>query len=186
VAVPGVAQPGETQGAGQGPASGPTFDPPKAGPLLPYSLHVGSYQTFDAAQHAAVALRAQGLNAFVTPVLLEGKGEWYRVFAETLPDAPASQARLAGARAAGAVREAAVRETPWTLYLGTFPSQQGAGQLIDRLARSGVSGYAVGEGPVHVYAGAFESAGDAEILNRKLRDRGFDSALVRRRGAEGR
>jgi hypothetical protein len=56
--------------------------------------------------------------------------------------------------------------------------------VIARLERSGISAYIVGEGPVHLYAGAFESAGDAEILNRELRDRGFEAELVRRRGAE--
>ena len=67
-----------------------------------------------------------------------------------------------------------------------FATPELAQELIARLARSGVSGYALGMGPVHVYAGAFEAAGDAEILNRQLRDRGFESALVRRRGVETR
>jgi cell division septation protein DedD len=119
-------------------------------------------------------------------VLLEGKGEWYRVFLGVHPDAPASQESLASARTSGAVSEGAVRETPWALYLGTFASPALAAELVTRLAKSGVSGYAVGAGPVHVYAGAFESAGDAEILNRQLRDRGFEAALVRRRGVEAR
>jgi cell division septation protein DedD len=163
-----------------------SYDPPKDGPLLGYSLHVGSYQTLEAAQRAAQALRAKGLNAFVTPVLLEEKGEWQRVFVEALPDAPVSQQSLARAQAAGMVREGTVRETPWALYLGTFETPTLAGELTARLAKSGVWGYAVGTGPVHVYAGAFESAGDAEILNRQLRDRGFESALVRRRGVEKR
>jgi cell division septation protein DedD len=163
-----------------------SYVPPASGPLLAYSLHVGSYQTFDAAQRAALALRSRGLAAFVAPVLLEGKGEWHRVFVDALPDAPASQESLARARQSGAISEGAVRETPWALYLGTFATPELAQELIARLARSGVSGYALGTGPVHVYAGAFEAAGDAEILNRQLRDRGFESALVRRRGVETR
>ncbi len=176
------------QSAG-GPEAAPpavSYEPPTNGPLLSYSLHVGSYQTFDAAQRAALALRARGLDAFVAPVLLEGKGEWHRVFVDALPDAPASQQSLARARQGGAVAEGAVRETPWALYLGTFATRALAQELIARLARSGISGYAVGADPVHVYAGAFEAAGDAEILNRQLRDRGFESALVRRRGVETR
>lgn len=163
-----------------------SYAPPTSGPLLAYSLHVGSYQSFEGAQRAASALRAKGLVAYVAPVLLEGKGEWYRVFAGLHPDAPASQESLAGALKSGAVSEGAVRETPWALYLGTFASPELAAELIARLAKSGVSGYAVGTGPVLVYAGAFESAGDAEILNRQLRDRGFEAALVRRRGVEAR
>ncbi len=182
-----TAQPGggETAAADAAPAPA-SYAPPTSGPLLAYSLHVGSYQSFEGAQRAAAALRARGLVAYVAPVMLEGLGEWYRVFVGLHPDAPASQESLASARKSGAVSEGAVRETPWALYLGTFASPALAAELIARLAKSGVSGYAVGAGPVHVYAGAFESAGDAEILNRQLRDRGFEAALVRRRGVEAR
>jgi cell division septation protein DedD len=184
VAAPGT--PVRTADGTETAAPAVSFAAPASGPPLAYSLHVGSYQTFDAAQRAALALRARGLDAFVAPVLLEGKGEWHRVFVDALPDAPASQQSLARARESGAVAEGAVRETPWALYLGTFATRELAQELISRLARSGISGYAVGAGPVHVYAGAFEAAGDAEILNRQLRDRGFESALVRRRGVETR
>jgi cell division protein FtsN len=160
--------------------------PPGSGPVLGFSLHVGSYQTYEAANRAAGALRQKGKNAFVVPVLLEEKGQWYRVFVGALVDGAESRAALARAQEEGAVAEGAVRETPWALYLGTYGTREEAAEVVTRLERSEISAYAVGTGPVVLYAGAFESAADAELLNRQLRDRGFDAALVRRRAAGSR
>lgn len=163
---------------------GRDFSPPQSGPLLGYSLHVGSFQTYRAAERAARALRAKGHDAFVAPVLLEGKGQWYRVFTGALANDLESQAALNRMKDVGTVPEGTVRATPWALYLGTFESGDAAEAVTSTLASSGISTYVLGKDPVHLYAGAFESAGDAEVLNRQLRDRGFEAALVRRRGGE--
>ena len=165
----------------QGAGGAGSFAPPQAGALRGFSLHVGSFQTSDAAARAAAALRSKGATAFVAPVLLEGKGQWFRVFAEALPDRPAGEAALRGILGQGVVSEGHVRETPWALYLGTYATPAEAAQARARVARSGISAYALGDGPVHLYAGAFEAAADAELLNRALRDRGFEAELVRRR-----
>jgi cell division septation protein DedD len=169
--------------AGEGAAA--EFEPPDEGPVLAYSVHVGSYQTFDAAQRAAGALRQKGKSAFVVPVLLQEKGQWYRVFMEILEGAPESQASLTAAKREGLVEEGNVRETPWALYLGTFEDRNAAGDMLAKLDSRGISAYTVGSGPVLLYAGAFESAADAELLNRQLRQRGFEATLVRRRAAGG-
>jgi hypothetical protein len=79
-----------------------------------------------------------------------------------------------------------VRETPWALYLGTYASAAEAARASEKVARSGISAYPLGDGPVHLYAGAFETAADAELLNRELRDRGFEAELVRRRAGASR
>jgi cell division septation protein DedD len=170
----------------QGAGGAGRFAPPQTGGLRGFSLHVGSFQTREAAARAAAALRAEGAAAFVAPVLLEGKGQWYRVFADALPDRPAGEARLREVLATGAVPEGHVRETPWALYLGTYASPSEAAAAREKVARSGISAYALGDGPVHLYAGAFETAADAELLNRELRDRGFEAELVRRRAGAGR
>ncbi|MFN2433260.1 MAG: SPOR domain-containing protein [Gemmatimonadota bacterium] len=170
------------EGAAGEPGAG--MDPPTTGPVLGFSLHVGSYQTYDAARGAAGELQRGGHTAFVVPVLLEGKGQWYRVFVGATADGASSQAELARALQQGVVTEGTVRETPWALYLGTYPTTAAAAGALEVLQRSGVSAYAVGSGPVTLYAGAYETAADAELLNRQLRDRGFDAALVRRRAAE--
>ncbi|MBA2564551.1 MAG: SPOR domain-containing protein [Gemmatimonadetes bacterium] len=165
-------------------SAGAAFDPPTAGPVVGYSLHVGSFQTFAAADRAAAALRGAGRTAFVVPVLLEGKGEWYRVFTGVLEDRAVAQTSLVRSQGEGLVKDGAVRETPWALYLGTYETRDEAAAALSRLHRSGVSAYLVGTEPVHVYAGAFESAADAELLNRQLRDRGFETELVKRREAD--
>jgi cell division septation protein DedD len=177
-ADPAAASPATTEGA--------ELAPPREGAPLPFSLHVGSYQTFEAARRAASGLERSGQPAFVAPVLLEGKGQWYRVFLGALPDGASARAELERALAEGLVVEGTVRETPWALHLGSHPTPEAADEELARLARSGVSAYALGDGPVHLYAGAFETAGDAELLNRELRDRGFEAALVRRRATEAR
>jgi cell division septation protein DedD len=171
---------------GQGAGGAGRFAPPQAGPLRGFSLHVGSFQTREAAARAAAALRANGASAFVAPVLLEGKGQWHRVFADALPDRPAGEARLRELVGKGVVPEGHVRETPWALYLGTYASAAEAARASEKVARSGISAYPLGDGPVHLYAGAFETAADAELLNRELRDRGFEAELVRRRAGASR
>jgi hypothetical protein len=170
----------------QGAGGAGRFAPPQAGPLRGFSLHVGSFQTREAAARAAAALRANGASAFVAPVLLEGKGQWHRVFADALPDRPAGEARLRELVGKGVVPEGHVRETPWALYLGTYASAAEAARASEKVARSGISAYPLGDGPVHLYAGAFETAADAELLNRELRDRGFEAELVRRRAGASR
>lgn len=164
----------------------PALEVPVGGAPLPFSLHVGSFQSYESAARAARDLERRGYTAFVAPVLLEGKGRWYRLFFDALPDGTSARAGLERAIAGGAVAEGTVRETPWALYLGSRATGEEATAEVERLGRSGISAYAVGDGPVRLYTGAFETAGDAELLNRELRDRGFEGLLVRRRAVEER
>ena len=52
---------------------------PEAQQEGPYSLHLGSFRSANAAEIQAAELRAKGLNARVITVSLPQKGVWYRV-----------------------------------------------------------------------------------------------------------
>jgi cell division septation protein DedD len=130
----------------------------------PYSVHVGSYRTADAARGVVRGLRQRGMLAFLSPVVLPEKGDWVRVYVGAFDDAGEARAALDELMSGGVVEDGAVRDTPLAFPLGVYGTSEEAERRIADLAGRGIPAYALGEGPVRVWAGAFENEEESRLL----------------------
>ncbi len=134
------------------------------GAPAPYSLHVGSYRTADAARGVVLDLGRVGRKAFLSPVVLPEKGEWVRVYVGAFGDSASARAALDELTAGGVVEEGSVRVTPLSFLLGEYPTAEEAEARIAGLAARGIPAYALGEGPFRVWAGAFQDESESRVL----------------------
>lgn len=150
-----------------------------AGQPAPYSLHVGSYQSESAAQGVVDRLAEAGYTAFRAPVSLPG-GRWQRVYLGSFADSTVARRALEEVLRRKLVPEGVVRSTPWTFDMGAYSSRQEAADRITALGGMGISAYAAGNDPVRVYAGAYASREEAELLARALDASTAPASLTRR------
>ena len=143
----------------------------------PYSVHVGSYRTAEAAQGVVRDLRQRGLIAFAAPIVLPDKGEWVRVYVGAYDDREEARATLSRLTSAGVVPEGSVRDTPLAFPLGTYATPEEAGQRVSELAARGIPAYAIGEGPFRVWAGAFQNEAESRLLASALDAAAADEAV---------
>jgi len=66
------------------------------------------------------------------------------------------------------IEEGAVRSTPWAFDLGAYPTRAAARAEAEALLRKGITAYVAGENPVRLYAGAYQTREEAELLARTL------------------
>jgi cell division septation protein DedD len=144
--------------------SAPATPAPAPGRPAPYSVHVGSYRTADAARGVVRGLRQRGMDAFMSPVVLPEKGEWVRVYVGAFDDAAAARAELEKLTSGGVVEDGTVRDTPLAFLLGVYGTSEEAERHIAELASRGIPAYALGDGPVRVWAGAFENEEESRVL----------------------
>jgi cell division septation protein DedD len=137
---------------------------PAMGRPAPYSVHVGSFRTADAARGVVRGLRQRGMDAFLSPVVLPEKGEWVRVYVGAFEDAAQARAVLAELTSGGMVEDGTVRDTPLAFLLGVYGTSEEAERKIAELAARGIPAYALGDGPVRVWAGAFETEAESRVL----------------------
>jgi cell division protein FtsN len=148
----------ESNLAGDGPSATAPGTP------APYSVQVGSYRTAEAARDAARDLARKGMSAFLSPVVLPDKGEWVRVYVGAFGDSEEARAALSELTSEGVVAEGSVRDTPLAFFLGVYPTSAEAERRISELATRGIPAYALGEGPVRVWAGAFQNEAESRLL----------------------
>lgn len=151
-----------------------------AGRPAPYSLHVGSYQSAASAKGVVDRLAGAGYTAFLAPVSLAAKGRWQRVYVGSFADSTAARRTLDDLLERGLVGEGEVRSTPWTFQLGTYPSREEAAERIAALRGRGIWAYAVGANPIRIYAGAYTSREEAELLARALEESTEIATLTQR------
>ena len=142
--------------------------PPRPGRRVPYSVHVGSYQTIDSGMRVVAQVEEAGLPAFLAPVSLPGKGRWQRVYVGSFADSAAARRALDRLQQDGVIEEGAVRSTPWAFDLGAYPTRAAAHAEAEALLRKGITAYVAGENPVRLYAGAYQTREEAELLARTL------------------
>jgi cell division septation protein DedD len=130
----------------------------------PYSVHVGSYRSTEAAGGVVRGLRQRGMTAFLSPVVLPEKGEWVRVYVGAFDDAQEARATLSELTSGGLVEDGTVRDTPLAFLLGVYDTSEDAARRIADLAARGIPAYALGDGPVRVWAGAFENEAESRLL----------------------
>jgi cell division septation protein DedD len=145
-----------------------TTPPPRRGRRVPYSVHVGSYQTIDSGMRVVAQVEEAGLPAFLAPVSLPGKGHWQRVYVGSFADSVAARRALERLQQDGVIEEGTVRSTPWAFDLGAYPTRAAARAEADALERKGITAYVAGEDPAHLYAGAYQTREEAELLARTL------------------
>ncbi len=151
-----------------------------SGRPVPYSLHVGSFQSQASALEAVGRLEREGWSAFVAPVALDERGMWHRVYAGSFADSAAAGLALRSLLARGLVADGAVRATPLTFLLGTYPSREEAERRRAELRERGIPAYVAGSGPARVYAGAYATAEESRLLEGSLHAAAENARLTTR------
>jgi hypothetical protein len=137
---------------------------------LPYVVLVSAWNDMSHALEAMDTLAARGVRALVTPLRVP-RGITYRVQAGPFETKPEADALLDTLRAAGlADPEGSVSlELPLSLWLVVRPdsSPDAVRAERDSLRAEGVAAFLLAEpgGRLHLYAGAFEHADEAQVLD---------------------
>jgi cell division septation protein DedD len=148
------------------------------GDPAPWSVHVGSYRSVEAARGVASDLARRGMTAFLSPVVLPEKGEWVRVYVGAFDDPEEARATLSELTTSGVVEDGSVRDTPLAFLLGVYPTTEEARGRISELADRGIPAYALGEGPVRVWAGAFQNEAESRLLASTLGAEGLGEPIT--------
>ncbi|MFN2422015.1 MAG: SPOR domain-containing protein [Gemmatimonadota bacterium] len=139
-----------------------------AGRPAPFSVHVGSYQSARSALRVVEGVEAMGYPATLSPVTIPGKGQWFRIYAGSFADSTEAMRARDRLQASDLVDEGVVRSAPWTFEIGTYPSLEAARGDAAALRERGIAAYPVGREPVRLYAGAYQSREEAELLAHTL------------------
>lgn len=141
-----------------------------------------------AGANSRLAMRGMELPApTVSPVLLGADGRpWYRALTGAWAGRDEAQAWLDALRERGLVRGdvGRVLRAPLALRLAEGVSVTGAPTMVAQWQARGIPAYALqqDDGSARVYAGAFETFGQAALLAQSLRDLGHAPVLAFRTG----
>jgi cell division septation protein DedD len=130
----------------------------------PWSVQVGAYRTAESARSVLRSLEQRGMTAFLSPVVLPERGEWVRVYVGAFEDREEARSALAELESQGIVEEGSVRDTPLAFPLGVYASAEEAERRVAELGARGIPAYALGDGPVRVWAGAFQNEEESRLL----------------------
>jgi hypothetical protein len=112
---------------------------------------------------------------------------WYRLVAGAFPDSLAAEAFLTGLRQRGrlATGAGATARTPFALLLDSASSDALARLRVEAYRGRGIPAYALRDSAQvwRVYAGAFPTETDAQLLQQQLTSQNIQSALVMRAGS---
>jgi len=159
------------------------------GVVLPYSVLVASYVTYEDAAAKRDELTERGSMAFVAPTPIRGR-LYYRVFAGALEDrfqASDLMRHLVEQRSKERERDWDMRPVRLAFALRDFSSEEEADAERQRLHESGVPAYVLSVGDTtgaiyRLYSGAFESETAASPADTMLSVAGQAATLVTRRG----
>ncbi|MDX1623168.1 MAG: SPOR domain-containing protein [Gemmatimonadota bacterium] len=150
------------------------------GPSAPWSVHVGSYQSRESGRRLVGRISAAGPLSFLVPVNLPSKGVWSRVFVGAFADSSAAREALERLLSGDTVEEGVLRRTPLAFRVSIHPDRAAAEREAEELEGRGVPAYVLGDGPATVWAGAFQSETEAELMRRALERAGRTPSLVPR------
>ena len=143
---------------------------------LPWMVQVSAWGSLDRAFGEMDTLRAHGVYSIITPVRT-ARGIFYRIHAGPLADKSAADWLLDSLRAshrADPIGSITV-QVPLSFHFDSTAMDRGrATALRDTLRAGGVATFvlAQADGRVHLYAGAFESRGEAALLDSLLQTLG--------------
>lgn len=175
---------GADEGSG---ADGAALD---AAPELPYSVLIASYAEWPQARRRLEAWRdPSGPVYFVAPTRVRG-GLYWRLFAGAVPDRASGEAlmeELVDRGRKDRARTWDVRPVELTFLAGTAGSGSEARARVGELEERGLPAYTLpavsgADTTWAVYAGGFESSGEASDLRALLREAEIEAELVTRRG----
>lgn len=165
---------------------GPPVNPGDSAIAAIFAVELVAANTLASANSALVSRTGDFPAATVAPVLLGATSRpWYRALSGAWRVRGDAEAWLAGERARGVLRATVGRvvAVPFALLL----AESSAAEAADTIARwdaVGIRAYALeqDDGSVRIYAGAFETAGQAVWLASILRDAGETPRLAYRTG----
>lgn len=158
--------------------------------VLGYSVAIASYPTFDEARARQRDLAWLEDPVYIVPVSVRGS-TWYRVLAgmlQTEGEARFLMQRLVDRGVKESANNWDVRPTRFVFGFGLQASEAEAQATVSALQVQGISAYSVPAGvggnadSYYVYAGGFESADEARVLEGQVRAAGFSAVLVERTG----
>ena len=159
---------------------------------IPYSVQVEAHQDPQTAAERVAALRRAepGMEFYIAPANVAGV-VYYRVLAGPAADLSAAQTlmqRLVDAGHKASAEAWALAPTRWAFHIGDFDTRNAARARGDELAAEGIPTYVVeipyeqGPSRYRLYAGAYRTPGEAQVLADMLRRAGYEPQLVERRG----
>lgn len=165
---------------------GPPVNPEDSANATIFAVELVAANTLASANSALVSRTGDFPAATVAPVLLGAASRpWYRALSGAWRDRGDAEAWLAGERARGVLRTTVGRvvTVPFALLLAET-SAADVEHTIAQWAAAGIRAYALqqDDGSVRIYAGAFETAGQAVWLASMLRDAGETPRLAYRTG----
>jgi cell division septation protein DedD len=153
---------------------------------LPFAIQVGALSSLDAALAAADSLERRNARTIVAPIRLRGSRATYRLLVGPFANAAQAEVALRVLRAAGLVGTGVggVVSVPLSLQLAAGLSRAAAEDARSKLRAAGVPTFLLGEadGTFAVYAGAYDAATQAALLEDLLTPTGSAGALVPRVG----
>lgn len=159
---------------------------------IPYSVQIEAHEDPRAAAQRVAQLRQAepGMEFYVAPANVAGT-IYHRVLAGPAADLASAQAlmrRLVDAGHKAAAEDWSLVPTRWAFHIGDFPTRDAARERGDELAAQGIPTYVVeipytaGPSRYRLYAGAYRSPAEAQVLADMLRRAGHDAELVERTG----
>jgi len=149
----------------------------------PYTIQVSSYPQNEKSYAKALQLKLKGDAVFTSYARIAGKGDWYRIFVGYYPSYAEAQ------KAAEVLKQRKFRYThvvkmPYAVQVGCYESTEAlaateAGLLSKKYVPYRVPG-AKGMCGTRLLNGAFDSAGEAEVVAERLKKEGFDTLVVQR------
>ncbi|HEX7089245.1 MAG TPA: SPOR domain-containing protein [Longimicrobiales bacterium] len=159
---------------------------------IPYSVQIEAHEDPAAAAQRVAQLRQAepGMEFYVAPANVAGT-IYHRVLAGPAADLSSAQAlmqRLVDAGYKAAAEAWSLLPTRWAFHIADFPTREAARERGDELAAQGIPTYVVeipyegGPSRYRLYAGAYRSPAEAEVLAGMLRRAGYSAELVERTG----
>ncbi len=147
-------------------------------PEFPYSIRLASYPTLELALHHQSKFREQGIEGYIVKVHLRKKGVWWRLFTGYYRD----QDEAMTAKTERHLDASEIIRTRWANLMGVFDDETSTASVRDRVQAAGYDSYVIRdqEGRFKLFTGAFITRRGAEMQQKSLSEKGFDSKIVQR------
>ncbi len=152
-----------------------------------YSINVASYTSEEWARRGLESLVESGVEAYLVPVDIAGKGTWMRLMVGSFRDRNEAQQEMTRLVRAGILDEGRVISTPLAYRVGEWNTREEAVSAMASLRSKGFHPYVVtnesgGAGRYSVYLGAFQGRDQAVSLERFLEKHSLEFELAEREG----
>ena len=158
-------------------------DPKRVTQKRPFTIHISSFKKAAKAIEVANTLIQKKDPAVATPIMIPGRGMWYRVlidFYENRQQAETAATVLKNRK----FHYVRVMKRPWAIALDIPRQESGKKDLQTALRQFGFSVYdpspPLSSSPDQILVGAFKTKNEATPFARRLQDAGFKTKVLRR------